>query len=251
MHSIYSALARLGLDQQISVTTTHSLTVLATSFPPSAGSFRRDLLPYITPLINFLNKTDSPFLINAYPFFAYKADPKRVSLNYVLFQPNAGVVDATTGLRYSNMLLAQVDAVVAAIGAVSGAKAVEVQVSETGWPSAGDQDEVGATPENARQYIVNLMKMVAEGKGTPMRPASPLQVFVFALFNENMKPGPASERHYGLFKPDGTPAYDLGVEVPVINSTDKDGGSDDDFSPPSFGSITAGSYLTFSSAKQN
>ncbi|KAL0923359.1 hypothetical protein M5K25_007413 [Dendrobium thyrsiflorum] len=33
------------------------------------------------------------------------------------------------------------------------------------------------------------MKMVAEGKGTPMQPRSPLQVYVFALFNENMKPG--------------------------------------------------------------
>ena len=41
-------------------------------------------------------------------------------------------------------------------------------------------------------------------------PDSDLNIFVFALFNENLKPGPTSERNYGLFKPDGTPAYNLG-----------------------------------------
>jgi hypothetical protein len=48
-----------------------------------------------------------------------------------------------------------------------------------------------------------------------MRPNTDLNIYVFALFNENMKPGPTSERNYGLFKPDGSPAYLLG-----INGTD-------------------------------
>lgn len=209
MQSLHSALAALGLDHQIAVTTAHSLAVLAVSYPPSAAAFRRELLPFVPPLLAFLARTGSPFLINAYPYFAYKADPKRIDLNYALFEPNAGVVDPGSGLRYQNMLHAQVDAVRAAIAAAGGSKGVEVVVSETGWPSAGDANEAGATAENARRYNGNLMRMVAARKGTPSCPAAPLQVYVFALFNENLKPGPSSERHYGLFKPDGTPAYDL------------------------------------------
>lgn len=88
---------------------------------------------------------------------------------------------------------------------------IEIRVSETGWPSKGDDDEAGATPENARRYNGNLMQIVSQNKGTPAAPDEPLQVYVFALFNENLKPGPASERHYGLFQPDMTPAYNLGV----------------------------------------
>ncbi|KAG5531869.1 hypothetical protein RHGRI_026470 [Rhododendron griersonianum] len=55
------------------------------------------------------------------------------------------------------------------------------------------------------------MKLIAQKKGTPLRPNSDLNIFVFALFNENMKPGPTSERNYGLLKPDGTQAYGLGL----------------------------------------
>ncbi|KAJ4775211.1 hypothetical protein LUZ62_059468 [Rhynchospora pubera] len=212
MVSVQSALTALGLDGKIMVTTAHSLAVLETSFPPSGGAFRKELVPYLSQLLTFLQKTGSPFLINAYPYFAYKADPKSVSLNYVLFEPNSGVVDSSSGLRYDNMLHAQVDAVRTAIRKVTPSNAkVEIRVSETGWPSKGDNDEAGATPENAQRYNGNLLRIISQNKGTPAAPGEPLQVYVFALFNENLKPGPSSERHYGLFQPDGTPAYNLGT----------------------------------------
>ncbi|XP_062233683.1 glucan endo-1,3-beta-glucosidase 11-like [Phragmites australis] len=216
MEALHASLAACNLTSRVAVTTAHSLAVLSSSFPPSSAAFRHELLPYMTPLLGFLAKTGSPFLINAYPYFAYKADPDRVDLNYVLFGSNAGVADAATGLHYDNMLHAQVDAVRAAICRANYGKLVEIRVSETGWPSQGDEDEAGATPENAARYNGNLMRLVAQGKGTPAAPGEALQVYVFALFNEDQKPGPASERHYGLFKPDGTPAYDVSVKPPTI-----------------------------------
>jgi exo-beta-1,3-glucanase (GH17 family) len=223
MQSVHTALTNLNLDKQITVTTAHSLSVLETSYPPSAGAFKRDLTSCISQILNFHSKTGSPFLINAYPFFAYMANSKRVPIDFVLFQPNSGTVDPISNLRYDNMLFAQIDAVYSALGQL-GFKKVPVHISETGWPSKGDTEEIGATPENAKKYNGNLMKLMAQKKGTPMKPNSPLNIYVFALFNENMKPGPTSERNYGLFKPDGTPAYALGLPANyVINSNTSSG----------------------------
>ncbi|MQL82509.1 hypothetical protein Taro_014984 [Colocasia esculenta] len=58
---------------------------------------------------------------------------------------------------------------------------LEVRVSETRWPSNGDPDEAGATPENTRRYNGNIMCMVAQKAETPLRPNATLQVYIFAL----------------------------------------------------------------------
>ncbi|RLN28497.1 hypothetical protein C2845_PM05G36480 [Panicum miliaceum] len=211
MQAVYQAVADLGLAGQVNVSTAHSVNILASSYPPSSGVFREELAQYIQPILNFHAEARSPFLINAYPFFAYKASPGSVSLPYVLFEPNPGVVDPNTNLTYDNMLYAQIDAVYAAMKAM-GHTDLTVRISETGWPSKGDDDEVGATVANAAAYNGNLMKRIAMGQGTPLKPDVPIDVFVFALFNEDMKPGSASERNYGLFYPNGTPVYNLGFD---------------------------------------
>lgn len=115
MQSIYQGLVELGLDKHVNVTTAHSFDVLGNSFPPSLGSFQQDLAEYIQPLLSFHSMIKTPFLINAYPYFAYKSNPNTVLLEYVLFQPNSGVMDPNTNLNYDNMLYAQIDSVYAAI----------------------------------------------------------------------------------------------------------------------------------------
>ncbi|KAJ9554791.1 hypothetical protein OSB04_009405 [Centaurea solstitialis] len=211
MKSMYQALVNLGLSSQVYVTTAHSLQILKTSFPPSSGAFRDDLVQYIQPMLAFHAQSDSPFLINAYPYFAYKNDPKNVPIEYLLFEPNSGTVDQNTNLKYDNMLYAQIDAVYAGMKAL-GHTDVQVRISETGWPSKGDADEPGATVENAGIYNRNLLQRMQAGQGTPAHPSQKIDIYVFALFNENMKPGPTSERNYGLYYPDGSPVYNLGVQ---------------------------------------
>lgn len=218
MASIYSALVQLGLDSSVHVSTSNSLAVLVNSYPPSTGSFRSDLAGLIEPMLQFLVQTSAPFWINAYPFFAYKGDPTTVPLGYVLFEPNEGMVDPYTRLHYDNMLYAQVDAVIIAMARL-GFGGVEVRVSETGWPSKGDPDEYGATMDNAESYNRNLLRRQLENEGTPLRPRQRLEVYLFALFNEDMKPGPTSERNYGLYQPDGTMAYDVGLADISTGST--------------------------------
>ncbi|XP_062207540.1 glucan endo-1,3-beta-glucosidase 14-like isoform X2 [Phragmites australis] len=208
MQAVHGALGDLGLGNLVTVSSAHSVNFLATSYPPSSGAFQEDLAEYIQPLLDFHGQTGSPLLINAYPFFAYEASPGSVSLPYVLFEPNPGVRDPNTNLTYDNMLYAQIDAVYAAMKAM-GHTDVGVRISETGWPSKGDEDETGATVQNAAAYNGNLMQRIAMNQGTPLKPEVPIDVYVFALFNEDMKPGPTSERNYGLFYPNGSRVYAL------------------------------------------
>ncbi|XP_024543079.1 glucan endo-1,3-beta-D-glucosidase [Selaginella moellendorffii] len=210
INNVYAALASLGLHDRIKISTPHSFAVLAMSYPPSSGTFRPSFLQVIIPLLQFLSKTGSPLMINAYPYFAYHNDPAHVSLNYALLRPGNVIVDPRTKLRYTNLLDAQLDATYAAMQAL-GVHDVAVTISETGWPSRGASDEPGANLTNARAYVSNLVDYVASGVGTPARPNASVDVFIFALFNENEKPGPVSEQYYGLFTSDGTAVYDIGL----------------------------------------
>ncbi|XP_068652035.1 glucan endo-1,3-beta-glucosidase 14-like isoform X2 [Aristolochia californica] len=209
LKNVYSALEELKLNDDIEINSPHSQAVFANSFPPSACIFKEDLMQYMKPLLQFFSQIGSPFYFNAYPFLAYKNDPEHIDLNYALFQSNPGIQDAKSNLHYDNMFDATIDAAYAALEAADFGK-MEVIVSETGWASRGDENEAGATVQNARTYNYNLRKRLAKKKGTPMRPKRVVKAYVFALFNEYQKPGPTSERNFGLFKADGSIAYDIG-----------------------------------------
>ncbi|CAK9136926.1 unnamed protein product [Ilex paraguariensis] len=215
--NVYNALDLLHLTNVVQVLSPHSAAVFASSFPPSAGAFKESVLPYMKPLLQFFSQIDSPFYINSYPFLAYKSDPEHIDLNYALFLSNPGIYDAKTKLHYDNMFEAQIDAAYAALEK-AGFDKTEVIVSETGWASRGDENEAGATVKNARNYNYNLYKRLAKKKGTPYRPKTVVKAYVFALFNENLKPGPTSERNFGLFKADGSIAYNMGFTGLVPSS---------------------------------
>ncbi|KAF7147474.1 hypothetical protein RHSIM_Rhsim03G0249500 [Rhododendron simsii] len=207
--NIYNATKSLKLDDVVQITTAHSQAVFNNSYPPSSCVFRENVVQYMNPLLDFFSQIGSPFCLNAYPFLAYMSDPTEIDINYALFQANQGIYDNKTDLHYDNMLDAQIDAAYAALED-AGFKKMEVIVTETGWASHGDPKEEAATVSNARTYNYNLRKRLALRKGTPMRPKNMLRAYVFALFNEDSKPGPASERNFGLFLPNGSVAYNIG-----------------------------------------
>lgn len=215
--NVYSALDRLRLADTVQVSSPHSTGVFAASYPPSAGVFKETILPYMKPLLEFFSQINSPFYVNVYPFLAYISDPQTIELNYAIFKSNPGIYDSKTKLHYDNMFDAQIDAAYAALEK-AGFEKTEVIVSETGWASRGDANEVGATVKNARTYNFNLRKRLLKKKGTPYRPKVSVKAYVFALFNENLKPGPTSERNFGLFKPDGSISYDIGFTGLVPSS---------------------------------
>lgn len=209
MQNLYDACQQSGFSR-VKVTTAHSMGLLQSSVPPSNGTFGAGPVAILGPILSFLARTGSPFVANAYPFFGYLGKPNSTNLQYAIFNSSIPHYDNVTKLTYYNMFDAQIDAVYAAIARL-GFTNVTVAVGESGWPSAGDQYEPGVSLENAKTFNTNLVKHLTSGKGTPLRPKAPVETYIFALFNENLKPGAASERNYGLFKPDMTPVYDCGI----------------------------------------
>lgn len=214
--NIYNATQRLKLDDVVQITTAHSQAVFANSYPPSSCIFKEDVSQNMKKLLDLFTQMGSPFCLNAYPFLAYMGSPDQIDINYALFNPTEGIYDEKAKLHYDNMLDAQIDAAYAALED-AGFDKMEVIVTETGWASRGDVNEGAATFKNARTFNYNLRKRLAKRKGTPKRPKSLLKAYIFALFNENSKPGPTSERNFGLYKPDGTITYDIGF--PALKSS--------------------------------
>ncbi|XP_059277298.1 glucan endo-1,3-beta-glucosidase 12-like [Lycium ferocissimum] len=228
MKNVYSSLVKYNVASKIKVTSPVALSALGNSYPSSSGSFKPDLIePVIKPMLGFLKQTGSPLMVNIYPFFAYIANTDTISLDYALFRDNKGQTDPKNGLVYKSLFEAQIDAVYAAMKALNFDD-VAMAISETGWPSKGDESEVGATAANAAAYNGNLVRRVLTGSGTPLKPNEPLNVYLFALFNENQKPGPTSERNYGLFYPNQQKVYNIPLtkeslesEPPTVNNGSK------------------------------
>ncbi|KAG1360850.1 putative Glucan endo-1,3-beta-glucosidase 11 [Cocos nucifera] len=132
----------------------------------------------------------------------HKNDPSGIAINHALLQLDATIIiDQEFSLLYSNLLHTQIGAVCHAI-TVGMTKGVKVTISKIELPS---------------------LKLVAEGKGMPLMLKVSLRVFIFVLFNENLKLGSTSERNYMLFKTNGTLAYQLGFILD--NSTIGGGGA--------------------------
>jgi exo-beta-1,3-glucanase (GH17 family) len=197
MRNLERALAAAGLAA-VKVSTCVRLDVIANSFPPSAGVFAQ---PYMAEVARFLAGAGAPLLANVYPYFAYKGNPRDISLEYATFRPGRTVRDSGNGLVYTNLFDAMVDALYAALEK-AGAPGVRVVVAETGWPSAAG---FAASVDNARAYNQGVMDHV--GKGTPRKRGAALETYLFAMFNENLKPGEPTERNFGLFYPNKSPVY--------------------------------------------
>ncbi|EES04194.1 hypothetical protein BDA96_03G453900 [Sorghum bicolor] len=196
MKNVNSALSNAGLGK-IKVSTAVQSGVTQ-GYPPSQGSFSQS---YMAPIAQYLQSTGAPLLCNVYPYFSYTGNEAQIALSYALFtSPGTVVQDGSNA--YQNLFDALVDTFVSALEN-AGAGNVGVVVSESGWPSAGGD---AATPGNAQTYNQNLINHV--GKGTPKRPGA-IETYIFAMFNEDKKTGAETERHFGLFNPDKSPAYSI------------------------------------------
>lgn len=211
MRKIKTALKTHKLNK-IKVGTSMAMDVLESSFPPSNGTFRSDIADMVLkPLLQFLNRTKSFYFLDVYPFFPWATDPKNINLDYALFESRTTkYTDPVSHLTYTNFFDQMVDSVVFAMKKL-GYPDVRIWIAETGWPNGGDIDQIGANIYNAATYNRNVIKkLTAEPAiGTPARPGWVIPSFIFSLYNENKKPGPGTERHFGVLYPNGSNVYGI------------------------------------------
>ncbi|KAI4311982.1 hypothetical protein MLD38_036842 [Melastoma candidum] len=214
MQFLYGALAAQNLSSIIKVSTPHAASLILDMFPPSQAFFNQSLNSVMLPLLGFLSRTGSPLMVNFYPYYVFMENrgvvPLETSLLRPLSSPSKEMVDPNTMLHYTNVLDAMIDAAYFAMKNLNFTD-IKVLVTETGWPSKGDSSEPYATADNAVQYNSNLIKHVFDRTGTPLHPEVTPSVYLYELFNEDMRTMPLSEANWGFFYGNFTPVYLLHI----------------------------------------
>ncbi|KAJ1689476.1 hypothetical protein LUZ63_013631 [Rhynchospora breviuscula] len=153
-------------------------------------------------------------MVNLYPYPTYK-ETNEFPLDFALFteKPNLYYTDPNTTLVYTNLFDISVDALNATAASL-GFNNLTLLVTETGWPTNGHEKDYPASLQNAKLFNQRLIKHVMRVPvvGTPKRPGVPVRVYLFALFDEDLKVGEPTENHWVLFYANGSKKYELGLE---------------------------------------
>ncbi|XP_044504809.1 glucan endo-1,3-beta-glucosidase 4-like [Mangifera indica] len=213
MNNLHKALVASDLNFQVKISTPHNMDVIPKPFPPSTATFNSLWNSTIYQILQFLKNTNSYYMLNAYPYYGYTKGNGIFPIDYALFQPLPSVeqiVDPNTLFHYSSMFDAMVDATYYAINAYN-LSGIPVVVSESGWPWRGGANEPDATLENAETYNNNLIKRVLNDSGPPSQTSMPINTYIYELFNEDKRPGPVSEKNWGVFFTNGSSVYPLSL----------------------------------------
>lgn len=211
MNNLHKALVASDLNFQVKISTPHSMDIIPRPFPPSTATFNSAWNSTIYQILQFLKNTKSFYMLNAYPYYGYTNGNGIFPIDYALFRPMPSVkqiVDPNTLFHYNSMFDAMVDATYYSIEALNFS-GIPVIVTESGWPWLGGGNETDATLENAETYNNNMIRRVLNDTGPPSQPDMPINTYVYELFNEDKRPGPISEKNWGVFFTNGTSVYPL------------------------------------------
>ncbi|PWA77531.1 glycoside hydrolase family 17, X8 domain-containing protein [Artemisia annua] len=205
INNLYKALVASNLNNQINISTPLSMDMIPTPFPPSTATFNLSWNSTIHDILEFLQNTNSFYMLNAYPYDYFVRSNGIFPIQYALFQPLPEVnqiVDPNTLFHYESMLDAMVDATYYSIAAYKFS-VIPIIVTETGWPWSGRANESDANMATAETFNNNLIKRVLTGSGPPSQPGILLNSYIYEMFNEDKRP------NYGVFFKNGSSVYAL------------------------------------------
>ncbi|PQP93807.1 glucan endo-1 3-beta-glucosidase 4 [Prunus yedoensis var. nudiflora] len=215
MNSLHKALVASNLNYQVKVSTPQSMDVIPKPFPPSTAGFNLSWGPTIYQILQFIKNTNSYYMLNAYPYYGYTEGNGIFPLDYALFRPLPSVkqiVDPNTLFHYTSMFDAMVDATYYSIEAFNFS-GISIVVTESGWPWFGGSNEPDANTGNAQTYTNNLIRRVLNDSGPPSQPKLPINTYIYELFNEDKRPGPVSEKNWGVLFTNGSSVYPLSLST--------------------------------------
>ncbi|XP_072999460.1 glucan endo-1,3-beta-glucosidase 8-like [Typha latifolia] len=208
LENIQNAINEAGLGNTIKATIPLNADVYEspTNNPlPSAGQFRADIMEQMTQILRFFHKNAAPFTVNIYPFLSLYANDN-FPLDFAFFDGSATpVID--NGIEYTNVFDANFDTLASALKK-AGYGDMPIIVGEVGWPTDGDKH---ANLDYAKRFYDGLLKRLGINQGTPLRPNTYIEVYLFGLIDEDAKsvaPGDF-ERHWGIFTYDGQPKFPM------------------------------------------
>lgn len=209
--NIQAALNTAKMGSTVKATVPLNADILSGSSVPSETVFRPDIASGIMQILTVLAENDSPFTINIYPFLSLFGD-KNFPVNYAFFD-GTGVSPVKDGdYTYTNVFEASYDSLVVAL-TKAGYGNMSIIVGEIGWPTDGD---VNANNDYAQKFNQGFASHMSSNKGTPRRPNTPIESYLFSLIDEDMKsiaPG-NFERHWGVLRYDGKRKYSLSLSGP-------------------------------------
>ncbi|KAF9688605.1 hypothetical protein SADUNF_Sadunf01G0005600 [Salix dunnii] len=215
MNYLHKALVASNLNFQVKVSTPQAMDIIPRPFPPSTATFNSSWSATVYQILQFLKNTDSYYMLNAYPYFGYTSGNGIFPLDYALFRSLPlvkQIVDPNTLSHYDSMFDALVDATYYSIEALN-MSGIPIVVTETGWPWLGGANEPDATADNAETFNSNLIRRVLNDSGPPSQPKVPINTYIYELFNEDKRPGPVSEKNWGLFFTNGSAVYTFSLST--------------------------------------
>ncbi|KAB5565206.1 hypothetical protein DKX38_005260 [Salix brachista] len=215
MNYLHKALVASNLNFQVKVSTPQAMDVIPRPFPPSTATFNSSWDSTIYQILQFLKNTNSYYMLNAYPYFGYTSGNGIFPLDYALFRslpPVKQIVDPNTLSHYDSMFDAMVDAAYYSINALN-MTGIPIVVTETGWPWLGGANEPDATADNAETFNNNMIQRVRNDSGPPSQPNFPINTYIYEMFNEDKRPGPVSEKNWGLFFINGSSVYTFSLST--------------------------------------